>query len=172
MGTFLNDTLPCYVLIMILSIPYILLELVQLTYCTPIKYKTQKTYFYLTYLITQKCSLSSKLFITGLIVTITMFALYIFLWILLLYLYSKRKRLNLFDLLTTNLLSGFRKGKGIFELIFLLKHILIVLLICFNIYYGLYYIVFLTLILITFAILEILSNPYDKRSIIKKLNTF
>ncbi|SBS89075.1 cysteine repeat modular protein 4, putative (CRMP4) [Plasmodium malariae] len=162
---FLKDTLPCYVLMVALSLPYVLLETIQLFYCKPIKYKSQKTESYLAYLTTQECKISSNSFLVGNIVLFLVLFFYISTWLVLLFLYSNRKNVNIFNILLRNLLSGYRQGKEIFEFIFLLKNIILVCVIAFNIHYNIYYIVLVTLILTIFAILEIHSNPFDGRSL-------
>ncbi|SCM08951.1 cysteine repeat modular protein 4, putative [Plasmodium chabaudi adami] len=161
---FISDTIPCYILMIIVSTPYILLETMQLFYCKSIKFKSQKSELYLAYLTTQKCTTSSASFMMGLIVAFIVLLFYITIWILLLYLYSKRKQIKLFDKFLNNLLSGYGQGKEIFEVIFLFKNIILVVIIAFTIYYHYYYIVLVTLTLTLFSILEIISNPFDRRS--------
>ncbi|CRH01557.1 cysteine repeat modular protein 4, putative [Plasmodium relictum] len=161
---FLRDTLPCYVLMIILSMPYVLLELIQLIYCKPVSYKSQNKEFYLTYLPTQKCSFSYNSFLLSLIVILLAAFFYFGIFFILISLYVKRKNFLLFDSLLKNLLAGYRQGKAIFELLFVLKNIILVLIIALNAHYQMYYIVSVTLTLTVFAIFEILSSPFDKRS--------
>ncbi|WBY59688.1 cysteine repeat modular protein 4 [Plasmodium yoelii yoelii] len=161
---FISDNIPCYILMIIISTPYIILETVQLFYCKSIKFKTEKSELYLAYLTTQKCTTSSASFMMGLIVAFVVLLFYIAILILLLYLYSKRKTIKLFNKFLKNLLSGYRQGKEIFEVIFLLKNIILVVIIAFTIYYHYYYIVVITLTLTLFSILEIISDPFDRRS--------
>ncbi|CXI87364.1 cysteine repeat modular protein 4 [Plasmodium berghei] len=161
---FISDSIPCYILMIIISTPYILLETVQLFYCKSIKFKSEKSELYLAYLNTQKCTTSSASFVMGLIVAFVVLLFYIATLILLLYLYSKRKTIKLFNKFLKNLLSGYRQGKEIFEVIFLLKNIILVVMIAFTIYYQYYYIVLITLTLTLFSILELISDPFDRRS--------
>ncbi|GAW82717.1 hypothetical protein, conserved [Plasmodium gonderi] len=161
---FLNDTFPCYILIIALSTPYVLMEVIQLFFCKPVKYKSQESELYLAYLTTQKCTIASHSFLIGLIIFFLVLFFYAGFCVILLSLYSKRNKYRLFDILLSNLLVGYRQGMEIFEFIFILKNFILVLLITFNIQYHFYYIILVTLILTTFSILEIYSNPFDGRS--------
>ncbi|EUD69556.1 hypothetical protein C922_00420 [Plasmodium inui San Antonio 1] len=162
--TFLHDTFPCYILLIALSSPYVLMEVIQLAFCKPIKYKSQESELYLSYLTTQKCTLSDNSFFTGILVVILALFFYVGIFTLLITLYSKRNKYKLFDILLSNLLAGYKEGREIFEFIFILKNIILVLLITFSIHYELYYVILITVILTTFSILEIYSNPFDGRS--------
>ncbi|KJP86725.1 hypothetical protein AK88_03637 [Plasmodium fragile] len=162
--TFLQDTFPCYILLIALSSPYVLMEVIQLAFCKPIKYKSQQSELYLSYLTTQKCTLSDNSFFTGILVVILALFFYVGIFTLLITLYSKRNKYKLFDILLSNLLAGYKQGMEIFEFIFILKNIILVLLITFSIHYEFYYVILVTVILTTFSILEIYSNPFDGRS--------
>ncbi|KMZ91840.1 hypothetical protein PVMG_00713 [Plasmodium vivax Mauritania I] len=162
--TFLHDTFPCYILLIALSSPYVLMEVIQLAFCKPIKYKSQESELYLSYLTTQKCTLSDSSFFTGIMVVILALFFYVGIFTLLITLYSKRNKYKLFNILLSNLLTGYKQGKEIFEFIFILKNIILVLLITFSIHHEFYYVILITVILTTFSILEIYSNPFDGRS--------
>ncbi|CRG94564.1 cysteine repeat modular protein 4, putative [Plasmodium gallinaceum] len=164
LAMFLSDNLPCYVLMTVLSIPYVLLELIQLLYCKPVGYKSQKKELYLTYLTTQKCSLSHRSFLLSMVVILLTTFFYLGICFILSLLYIKRKKISLFNSLLKNLLAGYRQGKAIFELLFLLKNTILVFIIAFNVHYQMYYIVLVTLTLTIFAIFEILYSPFDRRS--------
>ncbi|ANQ09511.1 Uncharacterized protein PCOAH_00047490 [Plasmodium coatneyi] len=162
--TFLHDTFPCYTLLIVLSSPYVLMEVIQLAFCKPIKYKSQQSELYLSYLTTQKCTLSDNSFFTGILVVILALFFYAGIFTLLITLYSKRNKYKLFDILLSNLLTGYKQGTEIFEFIFILKNIILILLITLSIHYEFYYVILITVILTTFSILEIYSTPFDGRS--------